>query len=303
MITAQSIENLDDSDSSDDEAFLLQLKQEKETQKAQPWNIPQRKLAPQHRDRRMQEEKTEDTKDEALDAQMRSFKGLQVATNTSWLWGKRVGRVSCGNTVAYALTEEGELFCWGGANKTWKRKALGEELPETETTVETIQETKEEVAEVVPLTARTQVMKSSTKPQVNEGLLSRGKSFLRRMFGDKKPPQRREMGAYEKEFGLTTIAEYYDIPVIDLSATRRNNLQYLERHIYPKIEIGRLQLSLQLRGVNISNRTKHRLFEDFSECITLEVECMGKEFHNNFRRLEEKVRQSEVNGHFSQSKE
>lgn len=40
------------------------------------------------------------------------FEGLVVADNTSWLWGRRVEKVSCGYKVAYAKTEDGQLYAW-----------------------------------------------------------------------------------------------------------------------------------------------------------------------------------------------
>jgi hypothetical protein len=47
------------------------------------------------------------------------FSNRQIALNTAWLWGRRVQHVSCGASVAYALTDSGETFCWGGSKRKW----------------------------------------------------------------------------------------------------------------------------------------------------------------------------------------
>ena len=42
------------------------------------------------------------------------FAHLHVCTNTASLWGRGVSQVSIGGSIAYALTDLGDLYCWGG---------------------------------------------------------------------------------------------------------------------------------------------------------------------------------------------
>ena len=42
------------------------------------------------------------------------FRQLNVATNTSSLWGRRISKVAVSESVILALSDMGEIYCWGG---------------------------------------------------------------------------------------------------------------------------------------------------------------------------------------------
>ena len=47
------------------------------------------------------------------------FRGLNVALNTSFLWGRRISSVAVSDSVIFALSDMGDVFCWGGHDLWW----------------------------------------------------------------------------------------------------------------------------------------------------------------------------------------
>ncbi|RHY83867.1 hypothetical protein DYB26_016014, partial [Aphanomyces astaci] len=66
---------------------------------------------------------------DVIETQQLSFQNRLVAVNTAWLWGRRIKHVSCGTSVAYALTDSGEVYCWGGAGAIVEYFNLGQTMP------------------------------------------------------------------------------------------------------------------------------------------------------------------------------
>jgi hypothetical protein len=57
-----------------------------------------------------------------LRAETRSFRGVRVAQNTAHLWGRRVIRAVCNETVAMCSDVTGSVFVWGGRRETYDMK-------------------------------------------------------------------------------------------------------------------------------------------------------------------------------------
>ncbi|GLD92291.1 hypothetical protein PINS_up000824 [Pythium insidiosum] len=55
-----------------------------------------------------------------LHAAAKAFRQQRVSLTTAFLWGKRVRQVACGTTVILALSDTGEVFCWGGNKRQWR---------------------------------------------------------------------------------------------------------------------------------------------------------------------------------------
>ncbi|KAJ0403225.1 hypothetical protein P43SY_000033 [Pythium insidiosum] len=55
-----------------------------------------------------------------LHAAAKAFREQRVSLTTAFLWGKRVRQVACGTTVILALSDTGEVFCWGGNKRQWR---------------------------------------------------------------------------------------------------------------------------------------------------------------------------------------
>ena len=47
------------------------------------------------------------------------FHGLKVAMSTAALWGRRIDKCSCSESVIFALSDTGDIFSWGGNNHWW----------------------------------------------------------------------------------------------------------------------------------------------------------------------------------------
>jgi hypothetical protein len=53
------------------------------------------------------------------EAQGSRFKGVNVAMTTAPLWGRRIHHVAVSESVVFALSDTGDLYCWGGNNFWW----------------------------------------------------------------------------------------------------------------------------------------------------------------------------------------
>ena len=49
------------------------------------------------------------------------FRDLSVARNTAALWGKRVVQCAVTSSVAFALSDLGEMWAWGGTDHWWHK--------------------------------------------------------------------------------------------------------------------------------------------------------------------------------------
>lgn len=213
-----------------------------------------------------------------------AFAGRQISLLTSFLWGKRVKQVACGPAVAYALTDAGEVFCWGGNKRQW-RYFYDDSTLSQQTASETHgQDRLALVSEPQrPLTTRSEMLKLSIPSQVVENQREHENDFLRKKYHKVfAKPERILPTEEEKRQQLERVGRYYDlIPPASTDPnipTRVLSFEDLMETVEPELNVDDLVLSLQMRGVYLTKSTRLELMEKLGDCIALEVECMDEKF-------------------------
>lgn len=213
-----------------------------------------------------------------------AFAGRQISLLTSFLWGKRVKQVACGPAVGYALTDAGEVFCWGGNKRQWRYFYDDVTLEQLAAKEAHGQDCLTPVAEPQrPLTTRSEMLKLSIPSQVAENQHQHRSDFLCQKYHKLfVKPKRILPTEEEKRQRLERVGRYYDLlpPASSNSniPTRIQSFQDLMETVEPELNVDNLVLSLQVRGVYLAKSTRLELMEKLGDCIALEVECMDENF-------------------------
>ncbi|KAF0744754.1 hypothetical protein Ae201684_001209 [Aphanomyces euteiches] len=214
----------------------------------------------------------EQPKTDVIAAQEMAFQNRLVAINTAWLWGRRIKQVSCGTTVAYALTDSGELFCWGGTQRRWNYlyHQNDETLP----------------LESRPFTARTEQLKLVMPSQVAQDAHDYDQNYARRMFKENAPPQRPELSPDEQYQRLLAVVNYFAL------GTDTSSFEKLNEMIEFDLNAEKAASAIRLRGLPVSSHGKQAIVDDLGKVFLLEIECMGVPFHERMKRLDTKLLQA-----------
>ncbi|KAF4030365.1 Regulator of chromosome condensation (RCC1) repeat [Phytophthora infestans] len=234
-----------------------------------------------------------------LEASARAFADRQVSKATAFLWGKRVNQVACGAAIAYALTDAGEVFCWGGNKRRWKY--FYDEATATNV-VEDSDPGGAALAELArfgakrdsswrknPLTARSEMLRLFALPsQVSESHDVHDKQGLRRKYAqvfEKLVPL--TLTDEDRRRRLQLVGQYYGL-LSGRSCMR--SLDELMETVEPDLDVDNLSLSLFVRGVEVARPTRTALLEILGECLELERECVGEKFHEHMKHQDEIAR-------------
>ncbi|KAG1687180.1 hypothetical protein DVH05_005346 [Phytophthora capsici] len=224
-----------------------------------------------------------------LEASARAFTNRQVSKATAFLWGKRVSQVACGTAVAYALTDSGEVFCWGGNTRQWKYFY-------DEATANANSSTNGSSHSTVrhPLTARSEMLKLFALPsQVAESQEVHDKLGVRLKYSNifEKPVPWALTDEHRRR-RLQLIGQYYGLldPVAPGRLAEQRSLGDLVETVEPDLEVDHLSLSLYLRGVELAKPTRVALLETLGECLELELECVGEKFHEHMKQQDQIAR-------------
>ena len=176
--------------------------------------------------------------------------------NTAALWARRVIQISITDSVAFALTELGDLYTWGGmdhwwheveVDAAWQNQWRGETTPRS-TMMLTTNDKKEpdEIVEGVPV-------------DEDEELADKLKAILV-YFNRWQPPP---------------------IP--------SERLTYYRDVLFVQIPYPELLLSCEVRGIRIENKTKMDLLEIIFRSLALEKDVLGERTHKQIREIEKDI--------------
>jgi hypothetical protein len=241
-----------------------------------------------------------------------AFSGRQISLTTAFLWGRRVNHVACGSAVAFALTDAGEAFCWGGNKRQWRyfyddETYVDDEgdppqvkeahslnslqsdpaLPQTRSSVTSSSDhhTNQQPQRLQrPLTTRSEMLKLSIPSQLSENQRKHDELGVRRKY--KKTfikPERQLPTEEEKRDRLLLVGRFYDLlpPAGDpLDSSSSHTYHNLLETVEPELNVDDMALSLQMRGVYLEKQTRFELMETLGECLALEIECVGLKFHD-----------------------
>lgn len=235
-----------------------------------------------------------------------AFSGRQISLATAFLWGKRISHVSCGLAVAYALTDSGEAFCWGGNKRQWRyfyddKTYVDDESKTFKSTMlapGVVPHDNRSVQQSTqlhrPLTTRSEMLKLSIPSQVSENQTRHEEHELRRKYRQTfVKPEPRLATETEKRDRLQMVGRFYDLlpPAGDpLDVNPSPTYHELLETVEPELHVDDMALALQMRGVYLEKQTRIEMMEILGECIELELECVGKKFHDHLKEQDKVAR-------------
>ncbi|POM62128.1 hypothetical protein PHPALM_28749, partial [Phytophthora palmivora] len=253
-----------------------------------------------------------------INASTRAFANRQVSKATAFLWGKRVNQVACGAAVAYALTDAGEVFCWGGNKRQWRyfydevtasskpaSSALAGEVGGDPSNNPVEDDALAGLAKLGPrrntdllqhpLTSRSEMLKLISLPsQVAENQETHDKLGLRQKYAmvfEKPVPL--TVTDEDRRRRLQLVGQYYSLlNSISLPGkpAEKRSLDDLMETVEPDLNVDDLSLSLYIRGVELAKPTRIALLETLGECLELEIECVGVKFHEHMKQQDQLAR-------------
>ncbi|KAG7387160.1 hypothetical protein PHYPSEUDO_014680 [Phytophthora pseudosyringae] len=258
-----------------------------------------------------------------LETSAHAFANRQVSRTTAFLWGKRVNQVACGAAVAYALTDAGEVFCWGGNKRQWRY--FYDEVTAANGFTPSIPSAPVEEGGNDPSNANTpaggDVLADLAKlgPRRDSGLLQNTpRSEMLRLFAlpsqvtdsheihDKLGLRQKYAKIFDKPLALALtdedrrrrlqlVGQYYGLldsvaPPVPGKPFVQRTLDVLMETVEPDLDVDELSLSLYMRGVELAKPTRTALLETLGECLELEIECVGDKFHNYMKQQDQIAR-------------
>ncbi|RLO05507.1 hypothetical protein DYB28_000236 [Aphanomyces astaci] len=209
---------------------------------------------------------------DVIETQQLSFQNRLVAVNTAWLWGRRIKHVRCGTSVAYALTDSGEVYCWGGSQRRWNYLYTPND-------------------EVLP--TRTEQLKLIAPSQVRSDAQAIDQSYVRNMFRNNAPPSPIVVTPEVQRQGAGAIVEYFNLGQTMPPDVRAGlALDKLQEIIEFDLSADLAANAMRLRGLAVHAAGKQAIVDDLSKALLLEIECMGGPFHDRMKRLDAKYRQA-----------
>jgi alpha-tubulin suppressor-like RCC1 family protein/Ca2+-binding EF-hand superfamily protein len=189
------------------------------------------------------------------------FRGLNVATNTAFLWGRRIHHVALSENVIFAVSDRGEIYTWGGQSFWWheiqpdsvyQSKWRGEITPRSQLLMN--------------------VQNKELPPDVNstsaEGPTDQSDTELKAEF-------------------IKIVTKYFNVWEPPPNANTR--LQFLEKELLAKVTYDQIKFALEVRGKPFSDVTKIELVEELYHDIILEKRLLGERAHKAIRELENQV--------------
>lgn len=235
----------------------------------------------------------------AVAAAAQAFTNRQVSLVTAFLWGKRVKHIACGSVVAYAVTDSGEVFCWGGKQRKWQYFYDHSTLKDrTDGYTADRPQSKGGARPLAtepgrPLTARSEMLKLSIPSQVAENQTQYNQLHLRKKYRKTfVKPERILPTEEDKQCRLILVGRYYDLlPLEDPSSQKPlPSLHEFMETVEPELNVDDLALSLQMRGVYLAKQTRIELMEKLGTCLELELECVGEKFHEHMKEQDKIAR-------------
>ncbi|GMF12517.1 unnamed protein product [Phytophthora lilii] len=256
-----------------------------------------------------------------LDTSARAFANRQVSKATAFLWGKRVSQVACGAAVAYALTDAGEVFCWGGNKRQWRYfydeatssngfnnplmsaaadhdGSGGSDPNNPASAMEVNKDISHRDSGLLhhPLTKRSDMLRLFALPsQVTDSYQLHEHLGLRQKYAKVfEKPVPLTLTDEDRRRRLQLVGEYYGLldpvappaPGVNIVPS----LQDLMETVEPELDVDELSLSLYMRGVELSRPTRMALLETLGECLELEIECVGAKFHEHMKQQDQIAR-------------
>ncbi|ETL26268.1 hypothetical protein L916_20046 [Phytophthora nicotianae] len=238
-----------------------------------------------------------------LQASVRAFANRQVSKATAFLWGKRVNQVACGAAIAYALTDAGEVFCWGGNKRQWKyfydeATANGitpvEGDPSGSALAELARFGAKRDSSLLknPLTVRSEMLRLFALPsQVTESQEVHDKLGLRQKYAKVfEKPVPLTLTDEDRRRRLQLVGQYYGLLSAPVPGKGMRSLDELMETVEPDLDVDNLSLSLFVRGVEVPKPTRVALLETLGECLELERECVGEKFHEHMKQQDQLAR-------------
>ncbi|OQS05189.1 regulator of chromosome condensation (RCC1) [Thraustotheca clavata] len=222
-----------------------------------------------------------DTKD-SIQIQQLAFQNRVVAINTAWLWARRIKQVSCGATVAYALTDSGELYCWGGSKRTWDY-------------IYASANSKYSISGARPFTARTEQLKLTSPDQIQKDEDNHKENYLRTVFQANSPPERPVESNEDELIRLLALIDYFELCTGPLRQDME--LPRAQEIIEFDLRADLITNALRLRALQISEAGKFANVVKLSKYLLLELECMGEPFQRQMKRMDTQLRYALHNNH------
>jgi alpha-tubulin suppressor-like RCC1 family protein len=189
------------------------------------------------------------------------FLGLNCQKNTAALWGKRVVQCAVGQSTIFALSDQGEVYAWGGHSNWWH---------EIDPTSEWQRKWRGFVTERSQLLMNTVDMKEPEEEAAIEIV-------------DEESQREEKVHKLYK-----AVAQYYDVWMPP--PTLETRVIFLEREILPRVHQDTLKLSCQCRARNVDKVTRMELVNILGRDILFEKEKLGDEKHEKFKEIDEKIR-------------
>ncbi|EQC40572.1 hypothetical protein SDRG_02460 [Saprolegnia diclina VS20] len=224
--------------------------------------------------------KTERIARDPTQTQQLAFHNRVVAINTAWLWGRRIKQVSCGASVAYALTDAGELYCWGGTRRTWDYIYCPEHSADVAQQVPG-------GAASRPYTARTEMLKLSAPHQLVADEHEHLKNYVRTMFREVAPPEVPVESDEAELQRLLVLIDYFELypPALRAEVHLAKARELLEFNLRADVVAN----ALRLRALQSSEMGKAANATKLSKCLMLELECMGEPFQRQMKKLDQQL--------------
>ncbi|KDO30231.1 hypothetical protein SPRG_19786 [Saprolegnia parasitica CBS 223.65] len=224
--------------------------------------------------------KTERIARDPTQTQQLAFHNRVVAINTAWLWARRVKQVSCGASVAYALTDAGELYCWGGTRRTWDYVYSPEHSADPSHQVPG-------AAASRPFTARTEMLKLSAPNQLLADEHEHLKNYVRSMFRENAPPEVPVESDEAELQRLLVLIDYFELypPALRAEVNLAKARELMEFDLRADVVTN----ALRLRALQSSQTGKATNATKLSKCLMLELECMGEPFQRQMKKLDQQL--------------
>ncbi|OQS03440.1 hypothetical protein THRCLA_04258, partial [Thraustotheca clavata] len=220
------------------------------------------------------------------------FKEIHPMTNTGWLWGRQVVQATITDSIAYAITATGQVYCWGGQNKWWKGLAIEQnELESEEDDDEDLalqRQHKSEVEKSRQLTARSELQKMAAPKYVAAAVNLEVEMHLQNV-AELKYREEQEIKQYEK---YKRVVMYFDLWEPPPSTSTR--VLFLHQVLLPKITVSEIQSSLRNRGFPVERATKLEMIDLFGDCLDIEQELCSEELRRSFREMDFQIKQLEA---------
>ena len=200
------------------------------------------------------------------------FRETKPMKNTVWLWGQRVIQGVLGENVAYALTDTGEIFTWGGRDEWWHKSDFDVDS-DSESEEDAQKNPKKHTNKIVKkseslLTARSKCQKSLSDPSSWMEEEEKDVEGLGTAETAVESDVQSQDDRYQK---LKTLVQYYKQWEPPPSASTR--MLFMEQILLPRISFQTLQRSMMLRGIIVDRITKTELMDMTMNAFEIEIQA------------------------------